>query len=77
VAPSTQKQALNAIVFLARKGFGIEEFTTEKPTAFPPRNRRPVRRFGKTMETDRRPRKSSPCGIVLAKVAWKPEGHLP
>jgi integron integrase len=31
VSPSTQKQALNAIVFLTRKVFGIEEFTIEKP----------------------------------------------
>jgi hypothetical protein len=31
VSPSTQKQALNAIVFLTRKVFGIEEFTIETP----------------------------------------------
>ena len=32
VSGSTQKQALNAMVFLTRKVFGIEDFTIDKPT---------------------------------------------
>jgi len=32
LAPATQKQALNALVFLTRKVFGIEEFTLEAIT---------------------------------------------
>ena len=32
VAPATQKQSLNALVFLTRKVFGNGEFTMEKPT---------------------------------------------
>ena len=32
VAAATQKQALNALVFLTRHVFGVEEFTIEKPT---------------------------------------------
>ena len=42
VSPSTQKQALNAIVFLTRKVFGIQEFTIEKPTAANGNRRPPV-----------------------------------
>ena len=32
VSASTQKQALNAMVFLTKKVFGVEEFTIDKPT---------------------------------------------
>ena len=42
VSPSTQKQALNAIVFLTRKVFGIEELTIEKPAAATGGRRPPV-----------------------------------
>lgn len=42
VSHSTQKQALNAIVFLTRKVFGIEEFTIEKPATATGGRRPPV-----------------------------------
>ena len=41
VSPATQKQALNAIVFLTRKVFGIGDFTIEKPAAATGGHRRP------------------------------------
>ena len=42
VSKSTQKQALNAIVFLTRKVFGIEEFAIEKPASATGGRRPPV-----------------------------------
>ena len=42
VSASTQKQALNAMVFLTRKVFGHEEFTLEKPVNGHIRRRPPV-----------------------------------
>ena len=42
VSPSTQKQALNAIVYLTRKVFGIEEIAIEKPAAATGSRRPPV-----------------------------------
>jgi integron integrase len=42
VAPATQKQALNALVFLTRKVFGIEEFTLESITPARGARRPPV-----------------------------------
>jgi len=42
VAPATQKQALNALVFLTRKVFGIEKFTLEAVTPARGARRPPV-----------------------------------
>ena len=42
VSAATQKQALNAMVFLARKVFGIEEFTIETPSHGHTQRRPPV-----------------------------------
>jgi len=42
VSPSTQKQALNAIVFLTRKVFGIQDLTIDKPVAASGGRRPPV-----------------------------------
>ena len=42
VSPATQKQALNAMVFLTRKVFGIEDLTIEKPAAATGPRRPPV-----------------------------------
>ena len=42
VAPATQKQALNAMVFLTRKVFGIQDFTIDKPFAATGQRRPPV-----------------------------------
>jgi integrase len=41
VSASTQKQALNAMVFLTRKVFGIGDFTIEKPASATGGHRRP------------------------------------
>ena len=41
VSASTQKQALNAMVFLTRKVFGIEDFMIEKPASATGGHRRP------------------------------------
>ena len=48
VSASTQKQALNAMVFLTKKVFGVEEFTIDKPAhghAYRPRPPRTRRRL--------------------------------
>ncbi len=42
VSPATQKQALNAMVFLTRKVFGIEDLTIEKPAVATGPRRPPV-----------------------------------
>jgi integron integrase len=42
VSASTQKQALNAMVFLTKKVFGVEEFTIDKPTCGHTYRRPPV-----------------------------------
>jgi len=42
IAPSTQKQALNAMVFLIRKVFGMEDFTLEKSVSAHGHRRPPV-----------------------------------
>ncbi|MEI8343181.1 MAG: phage integrase N-terminal SAM-like domain-containing protein, partial [Verrucomicrobiota bacterium] len=42
ISPSTQKQALNAMVFLTRKVFGVEDFTLEKGVTARGQRRPPI-----------------------------------